>query len=372
MAAAHRVYRWLLTLYPARFREEYAAPLEQQFSDEYAEAESARERLCFWGRAVRDLAVSLPREFGREAAHDLRFALRVYRQRSLVTFLALAALALAIGATTGIFSVLDAVLLRSLPFAEPDRLVVVSDAPVNAFDGRSAFREWWSGQAYLGGLSACSAGERNVEVNGAVVRSTVAETTAGFFQLVGRQPVRGRAFAPDDDTPGREGVAVIGHGFWQQQFGGDPRALGKTLRVNGTPLVIVGVAPPGFDFPGRTVVWAPTIFDTDKISKSGMVFRRTLGRMNSSLTLAAARSRFRADVARRNPDFLKRKVGMTPDGTLLTPHPELLPLREELAGPLSQASFVLLGMVAFVLLVACANVAHLLLSRLCAGRRVMA
>lgn len=372
MALAHDVYRLLLKLYPARFREEYAAPLEQQFRDDYAEARSAGERLSFWGRAVRDLAMSLPREFGREVAHDLRFALRVYRQRSLVTFLALAALALGIGATTGVFSVLDAVLLRSLPFAEPDRLVVVEDAPVNAFDGRSAFHEWWSGHAYLDGVTAYSPHEMNVEANGAAVRGTVAETTAAFFDLLGRRPVLGRAFAPEEETPGRDGVAVIGHGFWQQRFGGDPRALGKTVRVNGTPLVIVGVAPPAFDFPQRTVVWTPTIFDTHMISKSGLPFRRTLGRMNRGLSLAAARSRFRADVARRNPDFLKRKVGMTPDGTILTTHPELLPLREELAGPLSQASFVLLGMVAFVLLVACANVGHLLLSRLSERRDELA
>src|ERR687887_235107 len=119
MANPAKVYTWLLRLYPARFREEYEVPMERQFRDEYRETVSARDRLRFWVRAVWDLARSLPVEILRELKQDLKHSVRVYRRRSFSATLAVAALALAIGASTGVFSVLNALLLRSLPFSEP-------------------------------------------------------------------------------------------------------------------------------------------------------------------------------------------------------------------------------------------------------------
>jgi putative ABC transport system permease protein len=368
MAGGRKLYRFLLKLYPARFREEYAAPLEQQFCDEYAETRSRRQRILFWVRAVRDLASAIPREGIRELGQDLRFATRVYRQRSLVTILALTALALSIGATTGVFSVLNALLIRSLPFREPERLVQVQMPPVNPISGRSAFYRWRDANSYLEDTATYSTAAMTLGLEQNALRVGVAETSANFFSLLGTEPILGRAFVPDEDLAGRDGVAVIGYGLWQEQFGGDPRVLGKTIPVNGTPMMVIGVAPPTFDFPGKTAVWTPTVFDFRKLSKTGVGFWETVGRLKPGLALAGARSRFEADVAQRHPESLKRAA----KGPYVAMLPMLIPLREQLAGKVRQASWVLMGVVIFVLLIACANVGHLLLSRLTERRQELA
>jgi hypothetical protein len=144
-----RLYRLLLKLYPARFREEFGAPLERQFADEYRDAETAAGRAWLWLRALADLAVTVPAELLREIGQDLRYAARVYRKRALTPVLALSALALAIGATTGIFSVVNALLIRSLPFRQPERLVQILNPPVSPLQGRSEFMRWPASGAYL-------------------------------------------------------------------------------------------------------------------------------------------------------------------------------------------------------------------------------
>ena len=366
MADPRRIYRLLLKLYPARFREEYAEPLERQFWDEYREAQGPRA--LFWLRALQDLAISIPTEILRELRQDLRYAARVYRKRSLVTVLALTALALGIGATTGVFSVLNALLLRSLPFREPERLVEVQAPPVNVLAGRSAFYRWRDDSAYAGSIATYSQHEMTLGLMNESVRVKVAETSANFLVTLGSDPVLGRGFAADEDVKGRDGVAVIGHGLWQELFGGDPRVLGKTINLNGTPLVVIGVAPPDFDYPARTVVWAPTVFDMEKISNPGVTLWQTVARLKPGIALARARSTFHAEVARLRPELLERRT----IAGFSTPVPMLNPLRDQLAGPVRQASWVLMAVVVFVLLIACANVAHLLLSRFAERRQELA
>ena len=144
-----RIYRLLVNLHPARFREEYGAQLERQFWDEYREERSRRGHILFWLQALGDLAISIPVQFAHEVRQDICFAARVYRKRRLVTALALAALALSIGVTTGVFSVLNSLLLRGLPFRDADSLVVWRNPPVDAFEGRPVFEEWRNRSAYL-------------------------------------------------------------------------------------------------------------------------------------------------------------------------------------------------------------------------------
>ena len=136
------IYRLLLKLYPARFREEFSAPLDRQFADEHRDAGTAGERVLLYLRAFADLAVTIPREILREAGQDLRYAARVYRKRGVATAMAFGALALAIGATTGVFSVVNALLIRSLPFRQPERLVHATNTPVSPLDGRAAYFAW--------------------------------------------------------------------------------------------------------------------------------------------------------------------------------------------------------------------------------------
>jgi hypothetical protein len=141
MAEPRKLYRLLLKLYPARFREEYGTPLEQQFSDEIREADGAFARFAVWIRTLRDLAISIPLELARELRQDLRYSVRIYSRRPGVTILAVSAMALAIGATTGVFSVVNALLLRSLPFHAPERMVQLG-VPFVPPEISPAFHTW--------------------------------------------------------------------------------------------------------------------------------------------------------------------------------------------------------------------------------------
>ena len=363
MADPKQIYRFLLKLYPARFREEYEAPLERQFRDEYGEARSPWARGLFWLRALADLGTSIPAEFARELRQDLAYAPRVYGRRPLVTVLAFIALALAIGVTTGVFSVVNALLIRSLPFHDPERLVEAKGNRMAGLMGRAEFYNWRDGSRYWHDVAAYNSLEMNLSGAAGAGRVHVAETSANFFAMLGTEPDLGRAFTADEDAPGKAGIVVIGYGLWQQMFGGDPRVLGAAVRLNGTPLTVVGVAPPGFDYPAKTAIWTPTVFDFDRLPKSGAIFGQTIGRLKPGLTLAQANAIFAAEVIRSDPAGYKRDS---------LSRPRLTSLRDQLAGPVRQASLVLFGVVVFVLFIACANVAQLLLSRVTERRQEMA
>ncbi len=349
-----RFYRWLLKLYPARFREEYETPLERQFRDDYRDARSAGERAAFFARAWLDLAVTIPAEISRELLQDLRYAARVYRGRALVTTLALTALALAIGTTTGIFSVLNAVLLRSLPFRDPPRLVELlnSDFPSLA-QSAAPFHDRGMHSSYLEDAAMFTSNEMSLSRTGESVRARVTETSSNFFDILGTEPKFGRSFAAGEDVPGRGDVAVVSYGLWQEAFGGDPRVLGTVIRLNGAPVTLIGVARPGFDYPDKTQIWTPTVFDLQRIPKSGF-FTRAIGRIKTGLSVAQARSMFEAEMRRALPSrFNVEEIN----------RPKMTSLRDQLADPVQHASLVLFGTVVFVLLIACANVAQLLLAR---------
>ncbi len=353
MPRALNAYRRLVKLYPARFREEYGRPLEQQFVDEYREADGRLTRAVLWARVIADFVVSMPRELLREVRDDMRYAARVYLRHPLVTVLALVALSLAVGATTGVFSVVNALLLRSLPFREPERIVQVE--PSRGIDSSTGFHAWRKQSPFLEDAASLDRAEMNLNQSADAVRIQVTETSYNFFSLLGCQPVLGRAFAAGEDVPGRDHVAVISYTLWQQIFAGEPRALGSTILLNGQPTTVVGVAPRLFDFPSRTAVWTPTVFDLKRLPKTDVTYWETIGRLKAGLTLAQANSMFGAGAGRKVGDFVERR--------------QLTPMRDQLAGPVRRASLVLFGSVLFVLLVACANVANLVLTRVTDRRR---
>jgi predicted permease len=191
----------------------------------------------------------------------------------------------------------------------------------------------------------------------------VAEISANFFQMLGGDPEAGRPFAAGEDVAGRDNVAVIGYGLWQQFFGGDPRVLGSTIHLNGWPLTVVGFAPPGFDYPSKAAVWTPTIFDYGRLARARAIMWTAIGRLKPGLTPAGASSLYRASQTRLAGGTLSRgEVGRL----------KLISMRDLLAGDVRKASMVLLGIVVFVLLTACANIAHLLLSRITERHRELA
>ena len=351
MRLSLRVYRLLLKLYPASFREDYHAPLQQQFREELGEVAGPRALARFWGRTLRDFALSMPVQLGREVGQDSRHALRLWRQRPAPTLFAIAVLAIAIGANTGVFSVLNAVLLRSLPFSEPDRLAVLR----NFGPPRDGFHDWRRQSGYLADAATYDSFEINLEGVHQAARRRLTETSWNFFSVLGRGPALGRGFAPGEDTAGRTSVAVLSHSTWQQLFGGDPRAIGSTVRVNGAPLTVVGIAPPGFDYPEKTDLWAPTTFDYERVPKTGSVIMwTTIGRVKAGMTWAQASQAFGAEAALKDPGRMKMDA---------LNRAALVSLQTQLAGPVRTASLILMGGVALLLLLACANVANLLLGR---------
>lgn len=345
------LYRALLHLYPARFREEYAEPLERAFLDDYREVQTRRARTALWLRLFWDLAVSLPPVVAGELRQDLQYSLRMYARRPVSTVLAVSALAVAIGATTGVFGVVNAALLRSLPFRDSQQLVEFFQAFPRS-NTPAELAAWRRASHCVEDASKFMTSDMNLARGGESVRVKVTETSDNFFAMLGSDMLAGRSFAHGEDTPGKGDVAVLSHAFWQQFLGGDPRVLGSTVRLSGVPLTVIGIARPGMDYPGKTAVWTPTVYDWEHLPKTGVTFWRIVVRLKDGLTVEQATPRMLSEVAQTTAGD-PRKRG-----------PALKPLREELAGPVRSASMVLMGAVVFVLLIACANIANLLLTRM--------
>ena len=288
---------------------------------------------------------------------DLKYAVRFWVARPWQSALAIAALAIGIGANTGVFSVVNALLLRSLPFREPDRLALLHQF-IPPHDSTREFHDWRQQSAYL--ADAALFEENDVNLGGVRVgtRAHVAQTSWNFFSVLGTQPVLGTGFSADEDVdgtgwglPGRNAVAVISYGLWQQLFNRDPKVLGASIRIDGIPLTVVGVAPPGFDYPGKAVLWKPAAFSPGNNGWG------TVARLKPGISWPQARAAFTVEVERLSP---KRAVAVTDNSNL---RPSITSLQDGLAGPVKNASLMFMGAVVLVFLIACTNVANLLLAR---------
>jgi putative ABC transport system permease protein len=286
------------------------------------------------------------------------------------TVVAVLALALGIGANTAIFSVVNAVLVQPLPFAEPDRLVWVwgnirnggnraSVAPLDFLDYREqneSFEElaaMMSVPIYL-----------NLTGGGEPERLEAAYVSGNFFQALGVKSALGRTFLPENEKPGRDRVITLSHGLWQRRFGADRSIVNKTITLEGRNCEVVGVMEPGFKFPQTAEAWVPMNFDISPEMKQRWAhFLRPIGKLKSGVTLAQAQAEMDA-IARR----LEEQYPDTNTGWSL----RLVPLREQLVGNIRPTLLVLLGAVAFVLLIACANVANLLLVRAASRQKELA
>ncbi len=253
----------------------------------------------------------------------------------------IAALALAIGANTGIFSVVNALLLRSLPFHDAGRLAALEffQPP---HDTSSHFDEWRRRSCYLTDAALFEDGDFNIGQD-RMARAHVAQTSTNFFSLLGAQPFAGRTFARTHHD-----VAVLGYGLWQELFAGNSRTLGSSILVNGQTLTVIGVAPPDFDFPNRTSLWKTAAFTR---GNNGWT---TIARLKDGVSWTQARAAFAVEAPRLWPVRYKPADEH---------HPRIVPLRDELAGPAKKASLLLLLAVGLTLLIACANVANILLAR---------
>jgi predicted permease len=286
---------------------------------------------------------------------DVRYGLRMLRKSPGFTAVAVLTLALGIGANAAVFSIVNTLLLRSLPFREPDRLTLLQNF-FPPHDTAKLFHDWRWQRQYFADAAVFEDIDANLRGGRAVIRAHIAQTSWNFFSVLGTQPTLGHGFAPGDDVdagglglPGRNAVAVIGYGLWQELFAGDPKALGATIRDNGNPLTVIGVAPPGFDYPNKTVVWKPGAFSP------GNDAWVAIARLKPGVSLARARAAFAVEAERQSPE--------RGDGNNPNPLPKIVSLRDALLGPVKDASLMLMGAVVLVLLIACTNLANLLMVR---------
>ena len=294
--------------------------------------------------------------------HDLRFGFRQLLGKPGFAAIATLSLALGIGANTAIFSLVDAVLLRPLPFHDPDRLVVVwEDAAKIGFPRNTPapanYADWKARNRVFEDMAAITWRGFNLTDEGEPEKVEAQAVTANFFPLLGVKPDLGRVFNGEEDQPGRNNVAVISYGLWQRRFGGDPALIGKEILLDGQKYMVIGVMPSGFQFLSKEVgLWVPAAFSPQELANRGSHYLTVVARLKPEVALQEARADVAAITQRINRDNPVSWSGFELGSVVIS-------LREQLAGDVRPALITLLVAVGFVLLIACANIANLLLAR---------
>jgi len=306
---------------------------------------------------------SLP--FLETLLQDIRYGVRTLRKSPGFALVAVLTLALGIGANTAIFSVINAVLLKPLPFQEPDRLVQLWEtepAPGNFPLTGPDYLDWQE-QNHTLESSALYSWPRsfNASSSGEAQPVTAITTQANFFTVLGVKPALGRTFVSGEDQEGKNKVVVISNGFWKKFFASRPDVIGQTIALNSEPHVVVGVMPAWFNFPTRTEVWTPQDMAQKALGPRGSHGYRAIARVKSGASIEAARADLLAISKRIEERFHNPGIEAV-----------VVPLKEQLTGDTRPQLLLLLAAVAAVLLVACVNVANLLLARATGRQREIA
>jgi len=297
---------------------------------------------------------------------DIRYGARVLLKHRVFTVVAILTLALGIGANTAIFSVVNELLLRPLPYRDADRIVMVWEITPEGrhqnSTSRANFRAWREQSTSFDSLAAFADQRVNLTGNGEPEELTMQLANPEVFKVLGVEPLLGRTLQTDDATTGRTNVAVLGYGLWQRRFGAQTDLIGKPIMLNGVPVTVVGVMPPNFQFhirqrsgTGRPAeLWIPLSMPSDaSVAGQRGRFLSTVARLKNGVSAESAAAEMRTIASRLSqeaPEFNKNYSA------------EVLPLRDQFFGNVRRGLWLLLGAVGFVLLIACANVANLLLS----------
>ncbi|HKO96751.1 MAG TPA: ABC transporter permease [Pyrinomonadaceae bacterium] len=291
---------------------------------------------------------------------DIRYGVRSLLKRPSFAAIAIVTLALGIGANTAIFSLVNAVLLRPLPFPEADQLVMVwEDASIVGFPRDDAapgnYAYWKAQQTTFADMAALSSKSFTLTGDGEPERPGAQAITWNLFPLLGVTPVLGRNFTADEDQPGAGKVTILSHGLWQRRYGSDPEIVGRDIQLDGEKYRVVGVMPNGFQFMQSTVgLWVPATLNSQQLTDHDNHFLNVVGRLKPGVTPSQALAELQTICDRIAKDHPEEAAGL---------RAVVVPLREQFAGTVQRPLMMLIVGAALVLLIACANIASLQLSR---------
>ncbi|AHG93877.1 permease (plasmid) [Gemmatirosa kalamazoonensis] len=385
-APGERLFRLLLRVYPAAFRDRVGDDMVDFYRDRWREHRAlGGGAVTLWFRVLGDLAAHAPAEHLAERARrripsplphqerdpmssrHLRLAMRSLSRRPGFVAVVLATLALGIGANAAIFSVVNGILLRPLPFREPERVVRVTLADpysqlaeMELYDLRRDMRAVTSIAGYSGADATITGGAEPDRV-------TLARVTDQFFSTLGASPAMGRTFTAEEERPGGPRAIILSDALWKGYLGGRKDIVGSKIDINGVPRTVIGVMPPRFDYPASEVAgWVPMRLNPDSLDTRNNHVMIGVARLRPGATVEAARTEMTTLVARWKRDFPDIYGADTPIV------PRVDPIVQAIVGDTRPFLLALMGAVGFVLLIACVNVANLLITRGESRRRELA
>lgn len=358
------MYRFLLYLYPASFRAEYGEELAHIFHKRRAAARSLLPVLWLWISEIVDVAGNAAVIHWDILQRDLRYTLRTARRSPVFALTAIVVTALGIGANTAVFSVVNHVLLRPMPYQDSERLLKLWEKPPSYSRNEVSppnFRDWQRMSTSFEGMASYANTSVNLVGNGAPERMDGASVNPQLFSLLGVRPVIGRLFTDDDDRTGAGGAVVISYGLWQSRFGGTPAVLGQSVRLDDEPYTVIGVLPANFFFPDRDVrVWTTLRLRESDFEDRDNNYLKVVAKLKNNVSVDQARAEMTVIAQKLEREYPENNAntGITVER-----------LRDAVPAQSRLLLAALLGASGCVLLIACTNLANLFLVRAMARRK---